>query len=135
MRIVIACLLIIFSAVALPAFAKDRALVVGVDVYANRQVPATPGATDDAIAMQKLLIEELDFEPGSVKILLDSQATAREIVRNFETWLIDGTRPGDADPRCGKTRCLPGQTGTNFIAAATARRTRLFGAGPPRRRE
>lgn len=77
------------------AYAEDRALLVGVDVYANPNLSRTDGATDDAKAMQKLLIEKFGFAPNSIKLLLDSQATAQNIVQNFETWLINGTRPGD----------------------------------------
>ena len=75
--------------------AEDRALVVGIDVYGNPNISGTPGAADDARAMQKLLVEKFGFAPRSIKTLIDSQATATNIVQNFQTWLIDGTRPGD----------------------------------------
>jgi metacaspase-1 len=78
-----------------PARAEDRALVIGVDIYADQRLSPTDGATDDARAMQKLLIEKFKFAPGAIKILLNEQAAARSISQNFQTWLIDGTRPGD----------------------------------------
>ena len=86
-------LILLFCALFIQA--EDRALIVGVDVYANPNLAHTDGATDDAKAMQKLLIEKFNFAPKSIKILLDNQATAANIVQNFQTWLINGTRPGD----------------------------------------
>ncbi len=87
--------MILLASGVFSARAADRALVVGVDVYANPNLSPTDGAVDDARAMQKLLIEKFSFAPGSIKMLLDEQATARNIAENFQTWLIDGTRPGD----------------------------------------
>ncbi|MCY7377263.1 MAG: caspase family protein [Pyrinomonadaceae bacterium] len=96
MRIInIAALLFVCLLGAISAQAEDRALVVGVDVYANPNLSPTDGATDDAKAMQKLLIEKFNFAPKSIKILLNEQATAANIVGNFQTWLVNGTRPGD----------------------------------------
>jgi hypothetical protein len=88
--------IILISILVLGAFsaqAGDRALVVGVDFYVS--VAETPGATADAKAMQRLLVDKFNFDPGSIKILLNEEATAANIVRNFRSWLIDGTRPGD----------------------------------------
>lgn len=85
--------IIMFGAVA--ARAEDRALVVGVDVYQNPNINETPGAADDAKAMRQLLIDKFKFAPESIKVLLDKEASAANIVQNFQTWLIDGTRPGD----------------------------------------
>ena len=77
------------------AQAEDRALIVGTDIYANPGLSQTDGAADDARAMQKLLIEKFGFAPKSIKILLNEQATAASIIRDFQTLLIGGTRPGD----------------------------------------
>ncbi len=95
MKIEISVLLMLLAFGIFSVRAEDRALVVGVDIYGDKQVPDTPGAVDDARAMQKLLIEKFNFSPNSIKILLNEQATARNITDNFQTWLINGTRPGD----------------------------------------
>ncbi len=73
----------------------DRALVVGVDFYGDPTISPTDGAVEDARAMQRLLIEKFAFAPGSIKTLLNEQATARNITDTFQSWLINGTRPGD----------------------------------------
>jgi hypothetical protein len=75
--------------------AADRALVVGVDFYADKGLNPTDGAVDDAKAMQKLLIEQFGFPPSSIRMLLNEQATARNISASFQSWLINETRPGD----------------------------------------
>lgn len=90
--------IVFFSAAGFSAFevrAEDRALVVGTDTYSDQRLSPTDGAADDARAMQKLLIEKFGFAPGSIKMLINEQAKAPAIVSNFETWLINGTRPGD----------------------------------------
>lgn len=92
--VVIALILIIFPYIS-QIRAEDHALIVGTDKYADPNLSTTDGAADDARAMQRLLIEKFGFAPGSIKLLIDDQATARNIVSNFETWLIGGTRPGD----------------------------------------
>ncbi len=73
----------------------DRALIVGVDVYADQSISTTDGSVADARTMEKLLVERLGFVSGSIRTLLNDQATAQAITENFQTWLIDGTRPGD----------------------------------------
>lgn len=83
------------AAFAFPVRAADRALVVGVDVYKNQGIAPTPGAVADARAMRQLLIDKLGFSPQSVRMLLDDQASAAAIVQNFQSWIVDGTRPGD----------------------------------------
>jgi len=85
----------LLAALAIPVFGADRALVVGIDVYQDPRVPPTPGAKEDALAMVSLLQGTFDFPGDSVRVLLDDQATADRILREFETWLIEGTDPGD----------------------------------------
>jgi hypothetical protein len=89
------CLLMLLTFGIFSARAADRALIVGVDVYADQNLSLTDGATDDAKAMRRLLIEKFNFAPDSIKMLLNEQGSAANIVRNFQTWLIDSTRPGD----------------------------------------
>lgn len=55
------------------------ALVVGVSEYFAPAVPQATGAVDDAVMMQKLLVEQLGFAPADVTLLLDGEAT-REVI-------------------------------------------------------
>ncbi|HEX9927919.1 MAG TPA: caspase family protein [Pyrinomonadaceae bacterium] len=87
--------LFIIFVLVISATAEDRALIVGTDIYANQNLRPTPGAADDAGAMGKLLIEKFGFAPRSIKTLINERATAAAIVQNFQTWLVNGTRPGD----------------------------------------
>lgn len=77
------------------ARAEDRALIVGTDVYADVGIPETLGAVDDALAMEKLLLEKFGFKKKQIKLLLNKEAKAANIVGTFQTWLVDGTNPGD----------------------------------------
>lgn len=95
MKIIIITLLLLASAGAVMVSGADRALVVGVDYYANPDVFRTDGAVADARAIQQLLIDKFGFAPTSIKMLLNEQATAGAITDNFRSWLINGTRPGD----------------------------------------
>lgn len=88
-------LLVLLLPVLLPfaATAKDRALLVGIDFY--ELASETPGATNDTKVMQEFLQKQLEFPAGSIKTLLNEQATAANIERGFKSWLINETAPGD----------------------------------------
>lgn len=81
--------------VAGSARAADRALLVGVDVYQDARVPATPGAVDDARSVAEVLVTRFGFPREDVRLLVNNEATAAAIAREFTTWLIEGTAPGD----------------------------------------
>jgi hypothetical protein len=83
---------IVFSA---PAWAGDRALVVGVEKYADSRVPETPGCVLDATRTAAFLQSRYGFPASSIKVLTNEQATAASIEREFRHWLIEGTQPGD----------------------------------------
>lgn len=80
---------------ASPSKPRGRALLVGVNEYQVKGVRPTPGSIEDAVAFSKLLVNKGWFEAQDVKTLLGPQATAANIAREFKTWLIDGTKPGD----------------------------------------
>ena len=88
-------LLAIAAGGATPIHAEDRALVVGVDSYANADVPQLEGCERDAQEMMKFLIERLGFRRESVHVLVNSGATAARIESEFRSWLISGTQAGD----------------------------------------
>ncbi len=74
---------------------KSRALLVGINHYAEAYVPSTPGAEEDALAMRELLIKHYGFHADEIKLLLGAEATAANIVAEFRRLLIAETRPGD----------------------------------------
>ena len=78
-----------------PAIAEDRALLVGIDRYGDHRIPHTIGATADAKALAHLLESRFGFEGENIRLLLNEEATAEEIVASFESWLIEGTQVGD----------------------------------------
>ncbi len=74
---------------------KSRALLVGINQYAQPYVPKTPGAEEDALATRDFLKQQYGFRDDEIRLLLREQATAANIVSNFRQWLIAETSPGD----------------------------------------
>ena len=72
----------------------DRALVVGVDQYADPTFTDLRGAARDARNMQWLLTEHLGFDPGQIRMLTDDRATRDGILTGIRDWLVAGSRPG-----------------------------------------
>ena len=72
----------------------DRALLIGVDRYAEPRFPDLRGAVRDARNMERLLTDQLGFGPGTIRLLLDQQATRDGIVTAIRDWLLAGSRPG-----------------------------------------
>jgi hypothetical protein len=89
------CLLLCALVRATSARAADRALVVGVEKYADSRVPETPGCVLDATQTAKFLETKYGFAGAAIKVLTNEQATAANIEQNFRHWLIEGTQPGD----------------------------------------
>ncbi len=78
-----------------PAWAADRALVVGIERYGDPRVNPTGGAADDARTMAALIKREYAFPDSAVKMLINEDATAERIQKTFHEWLIKGTSAGD----------------------------------------
>ena len=72
----------------------DRALVVGIDQYADSGITDLRGAARDARNIRWLLSEHLGFDPDQIRLLADEAATRDGIVNGIRDWLVDGTRPG-----------------------------------------
>lgn len=81
--------------------AEDRALVVGINSYPKITIEGHPGLKDlrgavkDAETIASFLKQDYGFKENQVKLLTDGAATKTAIIESFESWLIDGTRPGD----------------------------------------
>ncbi len=75
------------------AFAEQRALLVGVGKYSVPGIDL-PGIDLDLDRMQDTL-NIMGFEDSQIKRLLDEEATSKNVVKGFETWLREGVGPND----------------------------------------
>ena len=75
--------------------AADRALLVGVNYYQNKGISNTNGSVEDAEALAVFIQRKFNFAADSIHVLRNEQATAANIKREIDTWLIKGTQPGD----------------------------------------
>ena len=72
----------------------DRALLVGINRYAEPSFTELKGAVRDALNARRLLEDHLGFESGEIVVLTDEAATREGILAGIEGWLSAGTRPG-----------------------------------------
>ncbi len=78
------------------AAAADRALVIGIGTYQNLPPDLfLHGPKNDILAIQGLLTKTLGYAPDTVKVLKDGEATRDAVLGQIQSWLIDGTKPGD----------------------------------------
>ncbi|MCY4319257.1 MAG: trypsin-like serine protease [Alphaproteobacteria bacterium] len=78
-----------------PAARGDRALLVGINRYADDRFKDLRGAVRDARNMQGLLTRHLGFTAEEVRLLTDADATKAGILKGVREWLQAGTGPGD----------------------------------------
>lgn len=74
------------------------ALIVGISDYANfgSEIGGDlPGARNDAIAYRDVFIAQKGFAPANIHMLLDTEATRANIIREFKEWLPSVVKPGD----------------------------------------
>lgn len=71
-----------------------RALVIGINEYARPQWKLR-GAVADARNIETFLKGSLAYKPEQIRLLLDQDATRANILKTFEDWLINGSKPGD----------------------------------------
>ena len=105
-RIAFLTSMIFVLGLALPiqSFAEKRALLIGINQYKYNSeftTDARPdgltlkGCVNDVQKVREILINNAGFTAGEIKILTDLSATKAAILDAFDSWLIDGTRPGD----------------------------------------
>jgi hypothetical protein len=82
---------------AVPLAATERrALLVGVNNYARGpQDWQLRGCVNDAMMTRELLVGKFGFPPQNVKVLLDEEATARNILQAIQDWLVAPSQPDD----------------------------------------
>ncbi|WP_020585252.1 caspase family protein [Desulfobacter curvatus] len=78
---------------AWPAFAENRALIIGVGKY---QIEANnlPGIDKDVEMARKIALI-IGFKPKQIKVVMDEQATLKNIGASVNNWLIKGTTKND----------------------------------------
>ncbi|NWH05992.1 caspase family protein [Desulfobacter latus] len=78
---------------AWPAFAENRALIIGVGKY---QISSgnLPGIDKD-VEMAKKVAQAIGFKSHQIKVLRDEQATLDNIGNTISDWLIKGTTKND----------------------------------------
>jgi len=74
---------------------RGRALLVGIDQYKNPAVPPTYGGKDDAESMHRLALSRGWFRSDEIRTLIGPEATAANIKKEFVSWLINESAPGD----------------------------------------
>lgn len=71
----------------------DRALLVGIDDYATREMRLV-GSADDVKAVRAFLMGKLGFAAEQIHTLVDQQATREAILTEIDDWLVRDSRPG-----------------------------------------
>ena len=84
-------------AASLPATAGQRALVIGIDRYADKQldIGGDSSSNDVARVLGMLRSNQLGYDEADIRVLADGAATREAILAAIEEWLIGGTAPGD----------------------------------------
>jgi hypothetical protein len=84
-------------ALALPAAAAQRALVIGIDRYTDQKLDiGGSSSTNDVLAMLDLIKSNAyGYSEADILVLTDGDATRQAILDGIRTWLLDGTKPGD----------------------------------------
>ncbi|HDD35666.1 MAG TPA: DUF4384 domain-containing protein [Candidatus Desulfofervidus auxilii] len=100
-KIILAILLIIFP--SLLSFAAKRALLIGINDYKHlsskptgaKTISDLKGSINDVKAMKEILIKRYGFTPEAIKVLIETEATKKNIIKAFNEWLIKGSKEGD----------------------------------------
>jgi secreted trypsin-like serine protease len=74
--------------------AGDRALLVGIDEYADPSLNLVGGSVNDVQNVADLLTRHLGFDADQVRTLTNQQATRDNILQAIEDWLIEQSSPG-----------------------------------------
>lgn len=85
------CLLLLSSTSVL---AGNRALLIGVGDYQLADINALPGIEKD-IGMMREAALALGYKPGEIKVLLNKEATFRNVKKAIDEWLVDGVGTDD----------------------------------------
>ena len=78
-----------------PVHAARRALLVGMNTYKDSRISKLKGCENDCRALADMLKAKLGFASADIHTLYSRKATADAVKREFQRWLVDGSKPGD----------------------------------------
>lgn len=113
---------------------RDKwALVVGVSKFQNNTVPTLRYAAKDARDFRNFLVNEANFAPDHVRLLLDEDATQRRVVSELGSkFLARVAKPDDVVVLFFSTHGSPSQLdlkGKNFLLSTDSDPEDLFATG------
>ncbi len=113
---------------------RDKwALIVGISNYSSKDIPRLRYASKDARDFRDYLVNEANFAPDHVRLLLDEQATQRRVLSELGTkFLARVAKPDDMVVLFFSTHGSPAQAdirGQNFIVASDSDPEDLYTTG------
>ena len=75
-------------------YGEDRALLIGIDKYKDVG-PTLQGAENDVGRINTFVRNSLKFRPDQIKVLLNEEATKKNILQSMSQWLVADSHPGD----------------------------------------
>ena len=78
-----------------PVHAARRALLVGINKYADSRITKLKGCENDVRALASTLKAKHGFTDSDIHALYSGQATEANIKRELQSWLIGQSKPGD----------------------------------------
>lgn len=113
---------------------RDKwALVVGIGKYANGKVPKLKYAAKDARDFRNFLVNEANFAPDHVRLLVDEDATQRRVISELgNKFLARVTKPDDVVVLFFSSHGSPAQLdikGKNFLVAHDSDPDDLYATG------
>lgn len=73
---------------------QRRALLIGINEYANPEIPDLRGALNDIGLIRTILIRRFGFDKASIRLLTDTEADRVGILQALDR-LVDEVQPGD----------------------------------------
>ena len=113
---------------------RDKwALVVGISYFENSDIPRLRYASKDATDFYKYLVEEANFRPDHVRLLLDEKATQRRVLSELGSkFLARVVKPDDLVVLYFSTHGSPAQLdarGSNYLVSFDSDPSDLFVSG------
>lgn len=92
---VVPALLALLLGWIVPASAEDRALLIGIDDYQDNRLDLEGAGRHDVETMVGVVETHYGIARDGIQTLLDADATRSAILKAIDTWLVEGTAPGD----------------------------------------
>lgn len=110
---------------------RDKwAVVIGIDKFSDKRIPSLRYSVKDAQDFAKFLVEKENFAADHIKILLNEEASADQILDTIgDNWLPRRVLPEDLVLIYASTHGSPKEVdvaGENFLVASDTKVDRLF---------